>query len=162
MAYTKKQQRLMAYNDVITKNKKRFKAGVTLTRNEFINLFGITGIVSRGNYKNVHRSNMKLVQAQTEINMLMRENGLNMRSSDYYSEFKVSDKERTKNTIVRYGAEVDRFNSCVSRLADTMEARVNKKTWGTYNRVPKKRVLTLDSSGPGNAEQVARNRVNQF
>lgn len=145
---TKKQERLLKYNDIITRNKKLFKPGSVFGREELALFFGVTNIVSKGNYKKVHQSNLQLVQLQTEINLLMRENGLYMRSSDYYSNFEVVNKKRTKATVVRYSSEVDINRYCTTRLEARLTDRIQNNTWGTYNKVNRNTVLALGGSYP--------------
>jgi hypothetical protein len=133
---TSKELRLMRFNDIITKNKKAFRAGKFLTKDAFVNLFRIDYDTGNGTYPEVHRANLKLVQYQTEINMLMRENGLYLRSEDYYEFFRIGNKDRVKTEVIRYSAEVDINRACTTRLENNLKTRVKAGTWGTYNRVP--------------------------
>lgn len=162
MKLTKKQQRLVAYNDIITKNKSAFKAGMSMDRADFIAMFNIQGIVDKGKYKDIQNSNLRLVQAQSEINMLMRENGLCMKSKDYYSKFLVADKEATKNTIIRYSSEIDRYDDRAMDLENRMDARIQRKTWGTYNRVNAKLIPALGKFSSSNRHENTKNRVKHF
>jgi len=146
---TEKHKRLLAYNDVITKNKVKFKAGSKLTRAAFVNLFGIPGIVHKGSYQKVHRANLALVRAQTEINALMAENGLYVSSRDYYNEFYVRDKNYTKSTIERFSTEVDVFDACTTRLEVKMTSRVNAGTWGRYNKLSAPVIGSIVARKPG-------------
>jgi hypothetical protein len=158
----KKYNRLKAYNDIITKNKKSFKAGVTVSRANFITMFGLKGIVDTGNYKDVHKSNLKLVKAQTEINKLMNQSGLHVKSSDYYSEFTISNKERTKNEITRYSAKVERNLMATSTLENQMNLRLQRKNWGTYNRLKATTIRNLDNTPTSPRHQAVLNRVKHF
>jgi hypothetical protein len=161
-ALTTKEQRLMRYNDIITKYKKYFKAGHSLTRKQFVQLFGISNIKHTGTYEEVHRSNLRLVSAQVEINMLMRENGLYLASSDYYQNFSVGTKERTKREVVRYSSEIDINNNCTTRLEDKLTSRVKAGTWGTYNKVPSGTIKRLSSYSETPRHTRTRVRVKQI
>ena len=145
MAKTKtaKRLRLDSYNSVITKNKAKFKAGKSLSRADFVALFSIPGIVHKGQYQKVHRSNLTLVQAQTEINSLMAENGLYVSSKNYYTEFYVRDKDRTKHTIERFSTEVDVFSACTTRLESKMTERMDAGTWGRYNKLSASKIDSI-------------------
>ncbi|AGM47221.1 hypothetical protein AD45P2_00250 [Alteromonas phage vB_AmaP_AD45-P2] len=143
---TQKQLRLKRYNDIIAKNKKLFAAGSTLTRDKFVSLFAVPDVVTAGNYVDVQRSNLRLVTAQTEINMLMRENGLYIRSKDYYSSFHVVEKKQTKNVIARYSSEVDVNRHCVSRLEMSFANKVKSNNWGQYDQLTEQQILNLDTA----------------
>lgn len=133
---TKKQQRLKDYNDIIMLNRKSFKAGTTLTRRQFTKMFNIKGVVHKGNYKDVHKSNLILLKVQADVNALMRENGLYLKSKNYYGEFSIVNKSRVKSTVARFSKEVDVYRACTNRLITNVEKRTNAGTWGTYRRVP--------------------------
>lgn len=132
---TQKHIRLFRYNSIITRNKAKFEAGMKLTRKQFVRMFSIRGIVHEGTYKDVHRSNLRLVQVQKELNVLMRENGLYIQSRDYYSEFLVQSKNATKNTVKRYSRGIDLTSAMTDRLDARMEERCKEGTWGTYRPV---------------------------
>lgn len=143
---TKKQERLLKYNDIITRNKKFFRPGSVFNRDELALFFSLSDIVSKGSYKKVHKANLKLVQLQTEINLLMRENGLYMRSSDYYTKFEVVNKKRTKAAVIRYSAEVDINRYCTTRLEARLKEKENNNNWGTYNKVPVETILSFNNN----------------
>jgi hypothetical protein len=143
MKLTTKQQRLVNYNNIIVANLSKFKTGSVLSRKDFVKLFNITSVVDQGSYAVVHNSNLKLLKAQIEINVLMRENGLYLKSQDYYTNFLVLDKKATKKNIVRYSSEVDINTSCTTRLETKMKNRVNNKTWGSYFNVPTTSIQNL-------------------
>lgn len=159
--YTSKQLRLMRYNDIITLNKSLFKAGRVMSRKDFAKLFNIP-ITTSGKYEDIHRSNLRLMGAQQEINMLMRENGMYIQSRDYYSEFKVADINKTKDTVVRFSTEVDVYSSCTTRLEAKLKDRRQKKTWGTYNKVPTNVVEGLTSYGPTRRHLLLKKRVTHY
>ena len=140
---TKKQKRLLKYNDIITRNKRLFKPGCVFYREELAAFFGILDIESEGDYKKIHRSNLKLVQLQTELNLLMREKGLYIQSSDYYSQFEIVNQTRTKSTVVRYSSEVDINSYCTTRLEAKLTERLQNNTWGKYNKIDKNTILNL-------------------
>lgn len=142
---TVKQLRLKNYNDIIVLNRKKFKSGLTLTRRQFVKMFGIKGVVHKGNFKDVHKSNLYLVKVQVEINTLMRENGMYLKSKDYYGEFTIVSKAKVKSTVARFSKEVDVYSSCTTRLIDNVEKRTNAGTWGTYRRVPLHAISRLGS-----------------
>ena len=146
-----KKQRLVAYNSIITTNKAKLKAGKTMSRVDFVALFGITKIVNKGSYAKVHRANLRLVQAQAEINALMAENGLYLSSRDYYNEFYVRDKNYTKHTIERFSNEVDVYSACTSRLEVNLTQRVTAGTWGRYNKLSAAKVDSIASKKPKSA-----------
>lgn len=156
---TKKQRRLAHYNDILTYNKTLFRAGRSISRQTFVNLFSVPDIVHSGTYEEIQRSNLKLVAVQQEINMLMRENGLYMKSENYYGDFKVVEKEPTKNTILRYSGGVDVFNGCTSRLEMKMKERVDAKTWGRYNRVSNSDIAQMPMYAESARHRRAINRV---
>lgn len=133
---TKKQTRLKLYNDIIVQNRKHFKSGITLTRRQFVKMFNIKGIVHKGNFKDVHKANLELVHVQAEVNTLMRENGLYLKSKDYYSEFSIATKTKVKSTVARFSKEVDVYSACADRLISNVEKRTTAGTWGTYRKVP--------------------------
>jgi hypothetical protein len=143
---TKEQLQLVQYNNVIVKNKAKFKKGASMTRDEFVKLFNVQDIVNTGEYAEVHRSNLRLVGVQMQVNRLMRENGLYIASSDYYSNFEVLKKEKTKKTVLRYSAEVDINSACTNRLETKLTERVKANTWGTYNNVSVGRISNMHSS----------------
>lgn len=143
---TLKKQRLHTYNRIITANKNKLKAGSKLTRADFVTLFGLTGIVNKGNYAKVHKANLRLVQAQNEINSLMEENGLYLSSRNYYGEFYVRDRKRTAAVVERHSREVDVFTAATTRLEATLVQRVSAGTWGRYNKVAAK---TVDAIADG-------------
>jgi len=157
-ALTKKQQRLVKYNDIITRNKKYFKTGQYFTRDAFIRMFEL-GLPSEGDYKTMTKANLDLVQAQTEINLLMRENGLYIRSADYYSEFHVAEKAKTKRTVLRYRKESEVMGSCNSRLKGCMQERINAGTWGTYNKVSIDRIRGMKPYDPSEEYRNDDNRM---
>lgn len=140
---TAQQRKLAYYNDIITRNKAQFAAGQSMTRQDFVNMFGLVNIVNQGTAKQITESNLALVNAYTTINMLMRENGLVIKSRDYYSFFDVLTKPSTKNELERMSDKIDRVTAKTERFVDKMEQRVQAKTWRTYNRVPTQDILTL-------------------
>lgn len=145
---TKKQLRLKTYNDIIDKNKNNLKPGTTLDRDEFAKLFKMGKVPSSGNYRDVHRANLRLVGVQAEVNMLLRENGLYMKSSNYYGEFTVVTKELVKSTVERFSREVDVYSACTSRLIDNVDSRSSAGTWGTYSSVPVSTIATMGQVTP--------------
>lgn len=120
---------------IVTKNKSMFKKGSKITQAQFIKLFGLPKLPKTGNYKDLHRANMKLVALKEQVNYLMRANGLYLKAKDYNSYFMVMDSDRTETAIVRYSAKVERNEACERQLEDAYEYRTNAGTWGTYNRV---------------------------
>lgn len=162
MTITTKQQRLIDYNNTITTNKTLFKAGSTITRDSFVFLFKIPDIVNTGTYEEVHRSNLKLVRTQMEVNKLMRENGLYLESNNYYNSFTVVKKPKTKKTIVRYSAEVDINDYCTTRLEAKLQERVKAKTWGTYNKVSQGVILNMDNNYKTARHKATINRVKSY
>lgn len=156
------QQRLVDYNNILTCNKGLFKAGRSISRDTFINLFGVEDIVNVGTYEELQKSNLKLVSVQKEINMLMRENGLYLKSKNYYKEFKVVEKGPTTGEILRYSGGVDVFTGCTNRLADKMEERLGKNTWGHYNKVPAKDIAQLPMYSTSRRHNKMYKRVTQW
>jgi len=159
---SKKQLRLMMFNDIITKNKKAFRSGKFLTKDAFIKLFRINYNTGSGTYAEIHRANLKLVQYQTEINMLMRENGLYLRSEDYYEFFRIGNKDRVKTEVIRYSAEVDINRACTTRLENNLKTRVKAGTWGTYNRVPNSVIEQMDTYSETKRHIKTKHRVTQY
>lgn len=147
---TTKQQLLVDYDNIITKNKKHFKVGQRFTRNDFIKMFSLN-LPSSGTYKVMHRANLKLVQVQNMVNMLMRENGLYIKSEDYYNEFVVVEKDATKDTILRYRKESETYLDCNARLSASMGSRIKAGTWGTYNKVGVTRITNMNEYQPSTA-----------
>mgnify|MGYP001062692965 CR=1 FL=1 len=156
---TEKQLRLKAYNDIIVKNKKFFRAGQNLSRSQFIAMFNIPLLATSNDYEELHRDNLRLVAAQTEINMLMRENGLYLRSSNYYQNFSIVDKERTKAEVLRYSSEVDINRACTTRLETKLTERVRAGTWGTYNRVSDQDIANMGNHTETRRHKNTRVRV---
>ena len=132
---TAKKLRLQAYNKIIARNKKLFQQGKSISCETFANLFGLEDIVTVGTYKELHRSNLRLVTLQNELNLLMRENGLYIHSTNYYTTFTVSERNVAKSTAIRYSSTVDVAKSCTQRLSDNYIQRVKDDTWGTYNKL---------------------------
>jgi hypothetical protein len=161
MSLTTKQLRLVTYNSIIVANLSKFSTGSVLSRVHFTKLFNIPNIMHTGTYSQVHSSNLKLLQAQMEINVLMRENGLYMKSKNYYDSFVVVDKKTTKNTIIRYSSEVDVYNSCTTRLENKMKTRVASKTWGSYSNVSTTSIQNL-SNKPSTRHTKTIKRVKTF
>lgn len=159
---TAKQLRLEKYNQVILNNLQKFKAGSSMTRADFVNLFNIPNIAITGSYKQIHKSNLKLVGVQVEINQLMRENGLYLQTEDYYTVFKVAPLKKTKNTVIRYSAEVDINKYCTSRLEARLRQRVKAGTWGTYQNVPASTIARMGSSSITPRHATTINRVNNI
>jgi len=157
--FTEKQLRLKRYNDVIVKNKKQFKAGQSLTRAELIKLFNIQIPQNNKSYEDEHKANLRLVAAQNELNLLMRENGLYLRSSDYYQNFHVVDKEQTKNQVIRYSSEVDVNRACTTRLESSLVNRVRAGTWGTYNKVSDDTIKNMSTTSESKRHKNTRIRV---
>lgn len=157
--FTEKQLRLKKYNDIIVKNKKQFKAGQSLTRAEFIELFNIEIQQNNKSYEDVHKDNLKLVAAQNELNLLMRENGLYLRSSNYYQNFHIVDKEQTKNQVIRYSSEVDVNRACTTRLESNLGDRVRAGTWGTYNKVSDDTIKNMSTTTKSKRHENTRIRV---
>lgn len=159
---SKHDQLLRDYDDVLTKNKKLFKAGCMISRKDLVTLFGVQGDVTTGSYKRQHKANLRLVRVQNTINYLMRANGLYLKSKDYYSEFHVCQKDQTKSVIVRYAAGVDTQDSCEVQLDTGMITRLNAGTWGTYNRVYHGNKATNPAPAPKGQEARAINRVKHY
>jgi hypothetical protein len=157
--FTEKQLRLKKYNDIIVKNKKQFKAGQSLTRTQFIKLFQIPVKSTSKSYEEIHKDNLKLVAAQNELNLLMRENGLYLRSSDYYQNFHITDKERTKSQVLRYSSEVDINRACTTRLESNLVNRVRAGTWGTYNKLSDDTIKNLSNHSESKRHKNTRIRV---
>ena len=156
---TKAQQRLAQYNDIIANNKNLFKVGSTMDRKQFVKLFNIQNIKHTGSYQEIHRSNLKLVAVQQDVNKLMRENGLYFKSGDYYSHFSVAKKEPTKNTIIRYSSEVDINKNCTERLYAKMDQRVKAGTWGKYNKLNSQAISHIGNYKPTARHVNTINRV---
>jgi hypothetical protein len=125
-------------------------------------LFNIPNIAITGSYKQIHSSNLKLVSVQVEINQLMRENGLYLQTEDYYTVFKVAPLKKTKNTVIRYSAEVDINRYCTSRLEARLKQRVKAGTWGTYQSVPTATIARIGSSSVSQRHATTINRVNNI
>lgn len=159
-AVSARNQRLTNYNNIISKNRTKYKAGFRFSRDEFIDAFGLTGIPKRGNYPTMHKGNLKLVAAQQEINELLRESGMYLKSSNYYSEFMITKKEPTKGEITRYSSAVDRNEASAQRLADRMEARGSR--WGTYLKVPTRNIASLGSYELSERHKKVITRITHF
>ncbi len=152
--------RLTSYNNIISKNRSKYKAGFIFSRDEFISAFGLTGIPKRGNYPTMHKGNLKLLAAQQEINELLRESGMYMKSSNYYSEFVITKKEPTKGEITRYSAAVDRNEACTERLTDKMEERGTR--WGSYLKVPARNIASLGKFKQTDRHERVKTRLTHF
>ena len=159
---TNKQQRLIEYNQILTKNKAMFKSGQSITRDTLVDLFSIENVVNHGSYQEIQRANLNIVAAQGDINRLLRESGLYLRSKGYYSHFKVLPYEQTKEKAASYSSEVDRFTSTTDRIIAKMEDRVSANTWGTYNKVPKSTIDEINSYSPSKRHKRALKRINQL
>jgi hypothetical protein len=150
VALTQKHLRLQQYNQILTSSKKLFKPGSTFTRDQFVKLFALsipaTSFLT--SFKAHQRANLTLVKAQAEINYLLRQSGLNMKSCDYYNSFYIQSKEGTKNTILNMleKSEVHAANNTV--MVERLKARVTRNNWGTYNKVPQKTISRLKPYTP--------------
>ncbi len=140
---TLKQQRLANINTILVNNSAVIQSGLTLSREEFIELFDIEDVVNIGDYQKVHRSNLKLLSMQTDINLLLRESGLYMTSEEYYSYFHIMEKENTKQTILRYSSEVDICKTSTDNLENCMVSRTKSKTWGHYANVSTETIKSI-------------------
>jgi hypothetical protein len=130
---TKKQLRLEIYNSILVRNKKLFVPGAYLTRGQFIRLFKIEGIISNGSFEDVLKCNVKLMQVQSEINLLLRESGLVLRSESYYSFFNVLEKANLKKHIISVSRRIDKNTTDVERLTEQFQTKTQDKTWGNYD-----------------------------
>lgn len=157
-----KLKRLKEINQIITANKHKFKTGNVFTAEEFGFMFGYYGVTTKGSYKNVQRSNLKLVSIQGDVNQLMRENGLYLRSRNYYSFFEVCDIEKTKNTVLRYRAEADNTAVYNQDLLNTLQMRHSNNNWGTYNKVTVGRIKAIVDRKPSAAFVSQAKRLTQF
>lgn len=158
---TTRQQALVHYDNVITKNKKQFKAGQRFTRDAFIRMFSLN-LPSTGSYKIMHRANLKLVQVQNDVNLLMRESGLYLKSVDYYNEFVILEKEATKRVILRYQQKSEEASKSNSYLTASMGARIKAGTWGTYNKAGTKRISSIKQYEPSTAYTNQRNTLKHW
>lgn len=159
-ATSKRIQRLTSYNNIISKNRSKYKAGFRFSRDEFISAFGLPAFPKRGNYATMHKASLKLVAAQQEINELLRESGMYLKSTNYYSEFVITKKEPTKGEITRYSAAVDRNEACTARLADKMEERGSR--WGTYLKVPARQIASLGKFEATERHEAVKTRLTHF
>lgn len=119
-------------DSIITANSSMFAAGSTMTQQDLVNLFNIKGVKTTGSYQEIHRSNLRVMTVVRHINKLMRANGLYLASKKYYTEFHVKEKKATRNTVVRYSAQVEKNESCEVQLETAMVQRINAGTWGHY------------------------------
>ena len=132
-------KRKLVLDKILSANRRQLRAGKTISRAQLITMLGITDISKNpkktGTYVDLHKENLRLVAAQREVNELLCLNGLYLKAKDYYSYFEVCSKDDTKQTIVRYASQVDVNRACEHRLDAGLHARVQKRTWGYYNRV---------------------------
>ena len=138
-----RQKKLIEYNKIITQNKKLFKTGSKISRFKFASIFKVKGIRGKRTPQEYMSASLELVKTQTLANVLMRENGLYIRSKNYYSSFEVAELPKTKNTVVRYSAEVEINSVCTKRLETKLTERENEGTWGYYRSVPKNQILRM-------------------
>lgn len=155
-------KRLKEINQIITANKQKFKSGKIFTAEEFGFMFGYYGVTTRGSYKAMQKSNLKLVAIQGDVNKLMRENGLYLRSRNYYSFFEVCDIKQTKNTVLRYRAEADNTSTYNQDLLSNLQMRHDKDNWGTYNKVAVDRIKAIVDRQPSPSFKAQAKRLTQF
>lgn len=144
---TKKQMRLFLYNETIAKHKKLFKVGAFITRQQFTTMFRLEGIVSTGSYEEILHSNMKLMNAQAEINSLMKENGMILTSENYYSFFRVMSQAETKKTILTTSKRIDRNIAHVDRLTDKLVDKAKDGSWGEYTEITSSAIVAMGHNG---------------
>ena len=136
---TTRHQDLLAYDKTINANKGMFTLGNTITRAALVNTFSIDVDPSPkavGTYKDLQTDNLTLVGAQRCINDVLNHNGLHIKSHDYYSEFVVCEKERTKRMVVLHSARIERLEARQGILEANVHNRVVvKKNHGKILRV---------------------------
>jgi hypothetical protein len=131
-------QDLVLFDKIINANKKTFKVGSTITRQDLVALFSIpvdSNPKAVGTYKDLQTDNLMLVNTQRKINDVLNHNGLHIKSRGYYSSFLICSKELTKKTVVQHNARVERMEARQSILEANIHNRVKvKKTYGKIVR----------------------------
>ena len=130
---TKKALTQAQYAKVIAKYAKRFSVGGKLTRKQMTKWFKVQDVVHEGTAEAIQKSNLRLVQAQTDINNLLRPSGLYLRSRNYYSEFYIADKDETKRAVLNYQSKSTAHRCCSDELEDAMGETIANGTWGSYS-----------------------------
>lgn len=120
------------YIHIINKNQHRFAAGQVIYRRTLCKLFRLKNIIHTGEFTQVQRSNLALVGVQAEINKILSDSGLRLKSENYYSRFVVCDKEQTKGAILAQQERADAHKECSDSLERGMGAMIKAGTWGTY------------------------------
>lgn len=121
------------YRTIINKNKHRFAVGKTFKRKSFCRMFRIKGVVHQGTFHQIQRSNLELVSVQTKINKILMEQGLVLKSRNYYSEFYIADKASTKSKIVKHSEQAEDHKFLSDGLEKNMTYRIKAGTWGNYS-----------------------------
>lgn len=152
---------------IISKNRDSLKAGSSITRDEFIEMFGVTGVTAtnktRSTYQSLHSQHLKLVAIQRRVNKILRCSGLTMRSKNYGSTFYVCDKEQTKAAIVRHAAMVDRHTYCEELLEANLDRRLTAGTWGKPTRtIGTAAANAIIKPVPGSRAAIVAGRVQKY
>lgn len=153
----------VALDAIITANSSMFSAGNVMSQQDLVKLFNIKGVKTTGSYKELHRSNLVVMTMVQHINKLMRANGLYLASKDYYTEFHVKEKKATRNTVVRYSAQVEKNESCEVQLETAMVQRLKAGTWGhyrsCYTATGKRRRHAVAGNPPAGREKATKIRL---
>ena len=87
---------------IINTNRTMFKAGTTMTEEEFCKVTGIKYRQRFRKQKEMLQYQMSKMQMYTALNRLLRKRGLYIRSSDYYSTFQLIPKVEVPTKVAAY------------------------------------------------------------
>lgn len=132
---TKSFKRLVFLNTVISNNKKLFKPGAIINRETFISLCNLSEVKNKQDFKEYQRVNLSIVSTQNQLNVLLRESGLYIKSKNYYSSFTILKKDQLKNKIINYSSSTDRLKSTTNRILDKTAEKLKNKEWGKYKKL---------------------------
>jgi len=100
-----------AINNLITANKSHFKAGTTMSEQQFLALASNIPDLNTPSFTSsfssaadAHRYALKKVSCYTKFNKLLAHRGLVIKSKDYYSSFEIVEKARVSSEIERISA----------------------------------------------------------
>ncbi len=130
---TKAEKQKAHYEKVMAKRIERFSVGGKMTRRQLVKWFNLKDIVHEGTAQEVQASNLRLVQAQTVINSILRSSGLYLRSRNYYSNFYIANKEETKQAVLNHQTKSTMQRVCSEQLEDAMHEQVVAGAWGKYS-----------------------------
>jgi len=123
------------YHQIMNKHPHRFQTGSVIKRRTFCKLFRIKGVIHSGPFDEIQRANLKLVGVQADVNNILRQSGLVMKSRDYYSEFYIANLKETGETVLAHQEKAEAHKRCSNDLEKAVISRLRAGTWGQLGTV---------------------------